>query len=110
MWNTGLIVFLGIWMLLAPFLVPGAAAQAWNARVVGTAVVLLGALVPRAYCWEVFAAVAVGAWLCLSAFEFMTYVDALPALHSIFVGLLLIVTGARATAKTHTEAGPRLPV
>ena len=109
MWNTGLIVFLGVWMLLAPILVPDGAPQTWNALIVGVGVVSLGAVVPRAYSWEVLAAVAAGAWLCISAFAFTTPGDGIPVWNSLLVGVLLIVTGARATAKTRTQAGPQLP-
>jgi len=110
MWNTGLIVFFGIWLLLAPFLVPDGAPQTWNALIVGVGVLLLGAVVPRAYSWDVFAAAVTGAWLCISAFASPTPGDGIPTWNSPLAGVLLIVTGARATAKTRTQAGPQLPL
>jgi hypothetical protein len=104
MWNTGLIVFFGIWMVLATFLLPGALAEAWNGIIVGIAVVFLGAIAPRAYGWEVFAAMGVGACLCISAVAFMGQPDGSPAWNNLAAGVLLILTGVRATATTRGAA------
>jgi hypothetical protein len=108
MWNTGMIVFLGIWMLIAPFLVPTAEGQAWNNRIVATAAVVLIFAVPRAYRWEAFAAAAVAVWLFASSFVPALLFDDGLLWNDAAVGVLFIASGAQATRQTRARVAPHL--
>lgn len=107
MWNTGLIVLLGIWMIIAPALLPTSGSEQWNSRIVGALAILL-VVAPRAHRWEAYAAAAVGAWLFISSFltEWQLGPAARPT--DIVAGVLLIVLGALATRKTRVRVGPKL--
>lgn len=102
MWNTGLIVLLGIWMIIAPALLPTGGSEQWNSRIVGALAILLVVLAPHAHRWEAYAAAAVGAWLFISSF-FTRFGPA-----DIVAGVLLIVFGALATRKTRVRVAPKL--
>jgi hypothetical protein len=108
MWNTGIIVLVGIWMVLAPFLVAGSDAQAWNSRIAGALVVFLVVAVPGSRRWEASAAAAIAVWLTASSFVPALLVDGGLLWNDIGVGILFILTGARATAKTAARTNPAL--
>jgi hypothetical protein len=108
MWNTGLIVLLGVWMMIAPLLVPDPSAHAWNDRVIGALVAGLALAERHAYRWEVFAAAAIGVWLFLSSFVPAMRVDPYVIWNDAGSGVLLIITGARATMKTPERVAPKL--
>ena len=109
MWNTGLIVLLGVWMVISPFVLADPAAQAWNNRVVSILVIALALAVPRAYRLEVLAAGVVAAWLFASSFVPALLFGGNLVWNDVTAGTLLIVMGARATRKTPERVAPQLP-
>jgi SPW repeat len=109
MWNTGVIVFLGNWMVLSPFLFPSALEQAWNNRIVGILTIILGIATARAFRWEVAVAVGVAVWLFASSFVTPLLVDIGRLWNDIVVGVMMIIMGARATMKTRARVAPHLP-
>jgi hypothetical protein len=108
MWNTGIIVLVGIWMVLAPFLIAGIDGQAWNSRIAAALVVFLVVAVPGTRRWEALAAAAVAVWLMASSLVPALLVDGGRLWNDIGVGILFIITGARATAKTSARTNPAL--
>ena len=108
MWNTGLIVLLGVWMVIAPFVLADPAAQAWNNRVVSMLVIALVLAVPRAYRLEVFAAGAVAAWLFASSFVPALLLGGNLVWNDVVAGVLLIMLGAHATMSTPDRVAPKL--
>ena len=108
MWNTGVIALLGIWIIIAPALLPTGASEQWNSRIVGALVFLLVVLVPHSYRWETFAAAAVGASLFISSFLTEWRLDPAARPTDIAAGVLLIVVGTLATRKTRIRVAPKL--
>lgn len=109
MWNTGVIVLLGVWMLIAPLVLSDPSAHAWNNRVIGFLVIGL-ALAPRqAHGWEVFAAAAIGVWLFASSFVPALLLNGDLVWNNATGGILLIVAGARATMKSPERVAPQVP-
>lgn len=82
-------------MVVAPVVLPGTSAHAWNNRIIGFLVISLALASPQAYRWEVFAAAAVGTWLFASSFVPALLVDGDLVWNDVVSGVLLIVTGAR---------------
>lgn len=109
MWNTGLIVLLGAWMMAAAMMLPDPAAQAWNSRIIGIMVIGLTLASPRAYRWEVFAAGAAAAWLFASSFAPALRIGGDFVWNNVVSGVLLIVLATRATMKTAERVEPKLP-
>lgn len=109
MWNTGLLVMLGVWMVIVPLVVPDATPHAWNNRIVGLLAICLALASPQAYRWEVFAAAAVGVWLIASPVVPALRLSGYLVWNDVASGILLIVTGARATMKTPERAAPKFP-
>jgi hypothetical protein len=106
MWNTGLIVLLGIWMLVAPLALHGPDAHAWNNRVVGLAVIALVMAVPRIHRWDVFGAAAVGVWLAASSLVPALLFGGQLLWNDFAVGVLFILLGAHAISRTRGRAAP----
>lgn len=107
MWNTGLIVLLGIWMIIAPALLPTDGSEQWNSRIVGLLAILLVVLAPHAHRWEPYAAAAVGAYLFISSFLTEWRLDPAARPTDIAAGVLLIVLGALATRRTPARVSPK---
>jgi len=103
------IVLLGIWMVIAPIVLPDPTTHAWNNRIIGILVIALLLASPRPYGWETFAACVVGGWLFASSF-----VPALSAVgdlvwNDLVSGSLLIVAGAHATSNTRERVASKFP-
>ena len=108
MWNTGVVALLGVWMVIAPALLPTDASEQWNSRIVGALVFLLIVLVPHPQRWEAYAAATVGAWLFISSFLTEWRLDPAARAVDIAAAGLLLVFGVLATRKARVRVAPKL--
>lgn len=97
MLNVVLVVMLGMWMIVAPFIL-SVDDHAWNYRIVGLLVLAAILASRRPYASQMFAAGALGLWLLLSSFIPALLVDGGVMWNAIVSGAVLIVTGT-ASAK-----------
>ena len=94
-WRDWLMLLLGVWLLISPFALGYAAAQAgmlavWNPVIVGVAVIVFAiAVLRKTQMWEEWTLLLLGAWLIVSPF-ILGYAGINVALwNSIIVGLLV---------------------
>jgi hypothetical protein len=104
-WDSGVNIFLGLWLIVAPFLLgySDTAAPLWNDIILGVAIALLaairvfGALKTPSVSWT---NVVLGAWLVVAPF-ILGYSGLTGALwNDILIGLLVIILGWRSATAT----------
>lgn len=91
-WQDWVNLLLGVWLFVSPWALEYAAdgAAAWNAYVMGAAIVVLAAIaayMPKT--WEEIINTLAGVWLILSPYALGFASSTLVALHTVVVGVLV---------------------
>lgn len=92
-WQDLVMLVLGVWLFLSPFILQYADAAvmaAWNSYILGVGVVLFaGAALYRPQLWEEWVNLALGMWLIVAPFVLGFDTHALATWNHIIAGLLI---------------------
>ena len=100
-WQDWVNLILGVWLFLSPWLLryTGTTAAAWNAWILGVAIVVFAAIAVRMpQQWEEVINLLLGIWMVISPWVLAFTGNRSPEANAVIVGLLVIILAAWAMA------------
>ncbi|WP_018962597.1 SPW repeat domain-containing protein [Coprothermobacter platensis] len=87
-WLVGL---LGLWYLLAPFIIKASSGAMWNGIIVGIVVAICAYMFPAEKSWQKWLGVILGLWALVTAFFWTT--GSAYMWNNVIVGILIAIAG-----------------
>ena len=103
MWKPELIGLLGLWLVVAPFVLPSSISNVYNNWLIGLVVTNVAINMSSLRLWERPLATAAGVWLFICGFVPSMLVGRAVVINSITVGVVLIVSSTLALVHLREE-------
>ncbi len=102
MWQGWTVGILGIWGIIAPFIIKTRTGNMWNDIIIGIIVAVVGFMMIREHAWQGWTAGILGIWWIIAGFIPPLTTGAGNIWNDIIVGVIVAIAGFAALGKGNT--------